>query len=116
MSLTITPTIIRFAYEFLCECPPFDKWNLPDGDSVDFSVSKSRLDHGWITTGRRRKRPRITISETTTGHTPKLLETLAHEMVHLHQYLTGQPQTHGKAFKSLAARVCKIHGFDLRAF
>lgn len=116
MTLPLNPERIAAAYDFLNVTPPFDKWNLPDSDDLIFRVAKSDLDHGWITTGRRHKKPVITISGATTGQTPKLFETLAHEMVHLHQYLTRQPQTHGPGFRKMAELVCKYHGFDPKAF
>jgi len=47
---------------------------------------------------------------------------MSHEMIHLHLEATGMESrsgdanTHNMAFRKLAARVCKLHGFDPKAF
>lgn len=115
MTIKLTPDVIRAAYDYLNATDPFLKWNLPDSDDLSFAVASDKNNHGWLTT-RRGKRPRLTISRAVVGHTLSLITTVAHEMIHLHQYLTGMPQTHGPAFDRLKARVCKIHGFDPKAF
>lgn len=113
MTLPLTKDVLRAAYNYLNETSPFCKWNLPDGEDVEFRVAKSRECHGWLNP---RKRPCITISSATVGQTLSLLAAMAHEMVHVHQHLTGQPLTHGPAFKARAAQVCRVHGFDPKTF
>jgi hypothetical protein len=117
MTLPLTKDVLRAAYNYLNETSPFCKWNLPDGEDVDFEVATGRDCYGWLTTNRRlRKRPRITISSESVGQTATLIAVMAHEMVHLHQYLTRQPLTHGPAFKARAKQVCRVHGFDPKTF
>jgi hypothetical protein len=116
MTLPLSPPVIRAAYDFLNETLPFRRWNLPDSEDVVFKVAKDRNCHGWINTGRKFKKPEIEVSRVHNGHTLTLLMTVAHEMVHLHQYLTKMPQSHGKNFKALAAQVCRYHGFDPKLF
>jgi hypothetical protein len=119
MTLKLTPDILRAAYEFLNSCEPFKFWNLPDGEDIEFHVSDDRVNHAWVNTGRRRKQPRIVVSRALVGHTLSLLQAIAHEMVHLIEVragLTPHNVQHGAAFKKLAARVCKIHGFDPKTF
>jgi hypothetical protein len=43
---------------------------------------------------------------------------MAHEMIHLHQRVTGMENSaqHNAAFRKLAAHVCRLHGFDPKAF
>lgn len=108
---------LRAAYNFLNETPPFNKWNLPDGDDVEFVVIRSKTDAGWhkIENGR----DIIAVSCVTIGRTLSLMEVMAHEMVHLHQRIirTETPGvTHNRAFQLLGAQVCKHHGFDPKLF
>jgi hypothetical protein len=117
MSLVFTRDTLRAAYNFLCETPPFDRWNLPDGEEVEFVVIKSKTDAGWhkIENGK----DYIACSSETIGRTHSLIELMAHEMVHLHQRRIGTetPGTvHNRAFKLLAAQVCRNHGYDPKLF
>lgn len=115
MTLPITPTIVRAAYEFLSETPPFDKWNLPDSDDLTFRVVDDTGHYAWLTTKRGRK-PVIAVSRKMVGHTVSLLQTVAHEMGHLHQYRTGMPLTHGAAWEKIKLKICNRHGFDPKHF
>lgn len=116
MTLPLTPAIVRAAYDFLNETPPFNRWNLPDGDDIRFKVARYQTAHGWLTTGRKHKRPLLVVSSAMVGHTSSLLAVMAHELVHLHQYMAKMEQSHGDGFRKLAAQVCKVHGFDPKAF
>jgi hypothetical protein len=60
--------------------------------------------------------PFIRVSEVSNGHTETVLASLAHEMIHLRQYLTGDRELHGPRFKRMAERICAIHGFDPKTF
>lgn len=117
MTLPLTPAVLRAAYDYLATTPPFDKWNLPDGDDVTFRVARDPQLFGWC--DRKRGRWLIAISETTVGHTATLLETMAHEIVHMHEDGTGAGRgkgQHSAAFKKWAAQVSQIHGFDPKRF
>jgi hypothetical protein len=60
--------------------------------------------------------PVIRVSEAKNGHSATLLATMAHEMCHLRQELTGDRGHHTAGFKRMAARVCRAHGFDPKTF
>ncbi len=60
--------------------------------------------------------PVIRVSEAKNGHTATLLATMAHEMCHLRQEFTGDRGHHTAAFRRMAQRVCRAHGFDLKTF
>lgn len=118
--LPLTPETLAAAYDYLKSTPPFSKWNLPESDEVLFKVTRVR---GWF--GRYRwngKKHTIEVSSASIGQTQTLLRYMAHEMVHLHledigmESRTGGPNTHNAAFRVLAAHVCKVHGFDPKAF
>lgn len=115
MTLPLDLDVLRRSYDYLNVTEPFRRWNLPDAEDITFTVANDRNHHGWLTTKRRRK-PRLTISAAAVGQTLSLMATMAHEMIHLHQYLTGMPLTHGSAFDKLKAEVCRRHGFDPKAF
>lgn len=115
MTLPFTPDMLRAAYDFLNETPPFIRWNLPDSDDMQFRVAEDTAHHGWLLSGRR-KIPVIAVSRSTIGHTYNLLVTVAHEMVHLHQHRAKLPLTHGAGWKRLVAQVCRYHGFDPKMF
>lgn len=116
MSLSFTPDTLRAAYDFLCETPPFNHWNLPDGDDVEFRVVRDRARFGWYLYENRRHI--VALSSSLIGQTDTLMRIMAHEMVHVHERHSGacSPGHHGKTFNRFSAQVCKHHGFDLKAF
>lgn len=117
MSLVFNSDIMRAAYDYLNETLPFSKWNLPDGEDVEFVVTKSKSDAGWhkIKNGK----DYIAASGVCIGRTESLMELIAHEMGHLHQRSIGTETkgvTHNAAFWAIAAEICKHHGFDPKLF
>lgn len=115
MTLPLTKTVLRACYDFLNETQPFRKWNLPDGEDVSFRVVRDRSSYAWLETKRRRV-PTIAVSSENIGHTFSLLEAMAHEMGHMHQYRTGMPLTHGAEWQKIKAEICRYHGFDPKKF
>ena len=116
MSLSLTPAILEAAYEFLRTTPPFRGWNLPHADAVAFHVTRSAACYGEFASG---DPPAIYVSDRIVGHTQTLFVTLAHEMIHLHHDLRGRERSdveHGSRFRRDAARVCRHHGWDIKAF
>lgn len=112
----ITPEACAAVYDMLRHFKPFKAWKLPPGEEVEFRVHKIkhlaevsnyvRTDEFvmWVSS---HKHPTLL----------DLVQTIAHEMVHIRQHYTGQKRLgHGKAFKSMGTRVCKELGFDERLF
>jgi hypothetical protein len=118
MTLPLTPDILRTSYNYLSTTPPFDKWNLPDGDDIVFKVVTSIKLRGWYEIDKDNKRHTIAISSRYIGRTDSLMEVMAHEMIHLHQEHSGcnDRGEHGRAFDKLAKKVCDTHGWDLKQF
>lgn len=116
MSLPLTPDIVEAAYELLSATPPFKSWNLPAGEEIKFKVAKTPHLRGWHTNHGRKNE--IAISEGCVGRIDTLLMTVAHEMIHLHQVVSGMKVSseHDAAFMKLAKSVCKVHGWDVKAF
>lgn len=117
--LPLTPEVLAAAYDYLASTEPFCRWNLPDSDDITFRVVKSRkMFAQYVYDGTHT----IEVSSGTVGHTATLMTTMAHELTHLHLRLTGMeskssnPNVHNLPFRKLAAQVCRVHGFDLKAF
>jgi hypothetical protein len=116
MTLPLTVDMLRAAYDFLDETPPFDRWNLPAGEDVTFRVVRDPAVRGW----HRRENGKhvIAISSNTIGHTINLVATMAHEMIHVHETHSkacGSGE-HSAAFRRWQGQVCKAHGFDPKLF
>lgn len=116
MPLVLSLETLAAAYDYLRTTEPFSRWNLPDAEDIQFRVVRDRHLRGWYDLDG--KRHRISISSSCVGRTDSLIETMAHEMVHLHQRHAGCDDhgEHGRAFRKLADQVCKIHGWDERLF
>jgi len=120
MTLPLNPETIAALYEYARSLPPFSALKkMPHADDVEFRVVKDRTRFGWYQ--RVRGRHRISVSIVACGHTTTLVNTIGHEMIHL--YLSeaglesgGNENVHNSAFRKLAARFCKIHGVDPKAF
>lgn len=113
MSLPVTPSVMEGAYEYLRTWPMFK--TLPEASEVEFTVIRSTRVYGHYT---QRDDHAIYLSSSTNGLSETLLKTMAHEMVHQVLRLRGDPKfwQHGANFKSLAKRVCKCAGWDIKAF
>ena len=114
MSLRLTPDMLAGAYEFLRATEPFRAWKLPHADEVGFSVVRD--PNMFADFGIENGIPMIRVSEAKNGYTATLLATMAHEMCHLRQEFTGDRGHHTAAFRRMAQRVCRAHGFDLKTF
>jgi hypothetical protein len=111
--MELTEDMLRGAYAYLSETPPFNGWNLPDAEDVSFVVAHSRKRQGRCHV-RSDGKFKIEISDRYHTHTQSLMQTMAHEMVHVHEFQNGLSQywAHGKVFKALRDEVCVAHGFD----
>lgn len=111
MGLHLTPAMLEQAYSYLLTTPPFNKWKLPAVDDVEFHVTWHGDMYGDCSIP-----ARIRISACRSSMTHKLVETMAHEMIHLHLMRTDARAHHGARFKRCAAMVCRKHGFDPKTF
>lgn len=120
MTLPLTAEMLEACYEFLKTTPPFTSWNMADGEDVKFGVSK-KLKKTFAQYQWDGERHTVTIAAGSVGHTKTLIESLAHEMIHMHLEENGMESNggtnfHNAAFRKFAAEVCKHHGFDPKAF
>ena len=112
--LRLTPEVLAGSYRFLLMTQPFDKWGLPDTGDVKFKVIRNRRhcgDHGFIN-----GHHEIRVSASLIGHTTNLIQTMAHEMVHIRCMEMGDKSDHGEMFQRYARIVCRYHGFDPKLF
>lgn len=116
MTLPLTVESLAAAYDYLCEFPPFSKWNMPPSEDVSFKVlkTKDRTAH-YVKIS---KGHEIAMSSAYVGSHEMLLSSMAHEMLHLHcsQTCWNRRNPHDAAFQRFADRICKIHGFDRLLF
>ena len=113
MSLKLTSEMLRAAYNYLDFCPPFDHWNLPDGEEITFLVTRTHDYGGFKSEGPARH---IAVSQKRNITTLTVLMTMAHEMIHVYQHTHGLEIKDDKTFGLLADKVCKLHGFDRGIF
>jgi hypothetical protein len=117
--LHLTPEMLENAYEFLRTTLPFRRMNLPHADNLVFRVMGARDRFGHFK-GRIKDNVdlnEIGVSQHIVHSTDMLMATMAHEMIHLYQHEKGGTRgLHNAQFKRIAARVCRVHGFDLESF
>lgn len=116
MLLKLTPDNLEATYSLLAECAPFNQWPLPDAQDVKFVVFRAKdraadCSHDgkqWV----------IRVNESWCASLHGLIRHMAHEMCHVvHGEACPNDQAmHGKWFKALAHAVCKVHGWDEKAF
>lgn len=108
--MKLTPDLLASAYNMLRETAPFDKWNLPDADDVRFRILKTKRLYGDA--GMRAGQWTIRLSEGKHTRLGRVLETMAHEMIHVHLREIGchsDSRHHGPAFNACADQVCAEH-------
>jgi len=115
MPLPITPERCAAIYDALRAFPPYSGWALPESDAIEFHVSKRTDIYGQYHYGADHA---ITVSSSLVGHWGTLTETIAHEMIHLHQSIrnTQGRAEHNREWTRLARQVCRMFGFDERRF
>lgn len=110
------------AYNYLCHTEPF--WGmrpkLLDADDVSFQVIRDRRTSGYFLPPMASiKFPTIAVSSACVGSTNLLMEIMAHEILHMYQWLSKTETSnteHNAAFFELSKKVCKAHVFDIKSF
>lgn len=110
--MNITPQHVAAVYEMLRQFRPFDRWKLPEADSVGFHVKAIR-DHGiyWFDNGHN-----ITVSSLLIDSLASLEDVIGHELIHMRQQLRGLPLTHNAEFRRVARQVCRNFTWDAKRF
>jgi hypothetical protein len=108
--------MIEAAYNFIRTTPPFKGWSLPPGEEVEFHATRHRdLDGKYEFGG---KQHVITVSTALATDFTWMLQTVAHEMVHLSHQIKGleRRNPHGSVFLRHAKTVCRLNGWPLETF
>lgn len=110
--MIVTPHMAEAMYLCLRSMRPFCKWGLPDADSVGFRINGAKGDMGAhnFHTGCHH----IYLSQVNVRHFDALATTMAHEMIHVKQLMSGKERTHGKYFLECAKQVCDELGWHMR--
>jgi hypothetical protein len=114
--IALTREMLAAAYDLLELTEPFCRWNLPSSDEIKFEVTGHKGRQGECVINGPDMHVRISTHHI--GRIASLMETMAHEMVHLHTYVAGitEKDPHGPGFRKLALQVCRVHGFDPKQF
>lgn len=111
--IEVSRASIIAAYELLRTTRPFLGWKLPDCGEIEFSVIKANTHYGDC------DGETIRVSRAKHGQLSTLLQTVAHEMIHLYQMHNRKAAPnggHNADFHKRAARVCRVHGWDAKTF
>ena len=114
MALKLTPELLKTTYNGLLETEPFRRWSLPRDGLCFVVVDKILSDYDSFAEFTEPNTFRF--SRIKVKNLPELVRTMAHEMIHMKQYLAGETDHHGASFHRYAKRVCKIHKFNLKEF
>lgn len=109
----LTVENLAATYTLLLTCKPFRNWKMPPAEQVSFRVTRDRHYCGQY--GVDGKEHQIDISARRCTHITTMMQTMAHEMLHLAQRVrkreTNNTQ-HNFDFIASAARISMELGFD----
>lgn len=116
MPLAITPQQVAAVYDCLREFPPISTWRLPSSDEIEINIGVQQ--DAFAHYHRRGDQHGITVSMLLVDDWQTLSETVAHEMIHLHQARAGTETRaeHNREWHRLAAKVCEAFGWQLKGF
>ena len=114
--MNITPQHCVATYDFLRQLKPFDRWKLPESDAIVFHIRNIIGTHGKYQHDG--KEHNITISSALVDSPASLIDTMAHEMIHLYQEIRGtdNKSQHNAEFRRLSVQVCKEFLLDRKRF
>jgi predicted SprT family Zn-dependent metalloprotease len=114
MQAPLTPERLAATYDYLRTWPPFCRWGLPVSDEIRFRTTERKDLCGQF------KPDPLEIMVSTSLHwkMESLIQTMAHEVIHLHQHLakTENRSQHNAEFKRIAKAICKQYGWDCGQF
>lgn len=112
--MKLTRQHLATMYYMLAAMPPFTRYKLPSDAKIDFKINRSKMLCGSYEVDPHT----ITISRVLCHTYQQVLETLAHEMVHLalEQRGASDHSDHDVAFNNLAAEVCTLWGWNFPKF
>ena len=111
--MKLTPAILRNLYSAIYCMKPFDRWNMPLPEEVNFIVNTDKDVMGTYLydTGEDYEHT-ITVSSARCGHLDTVMRVLCHECIHMSRHKTHKWTHHDKEFRSRAHRIASELGFD----
>ena len=114
--ISLTPQRLAYIYDCLRGFYPFNKWKLPPSDEVEFRLAARKDVQGEFDRAHYKPLDKhcIMVSYLKHHHFDSVVKTVAHEMVHQSQDISGTSTTsqHNEDFKKRAHLVCKSMGWD----
>jgi hypothetical protein len=104
--MQVTPERVAAVYDCLRHFPPFCSWKLPPADEIELHISLQ--EDAFAVYHRKGAQHGITVSMTLVKNWQTLVESVAHEMIHLHQARAGTETRaeHNREWHRLAKTVC----------
>lgn len=111
--MKLTPAILRNLYSAIYCMKPFDRWNMPLPEEINFVVDKDPEVMGtYLYDDGGEHEHTITISAARCGHLSTVIRVLCHEAIHMSRHRTSKWTHHDKEFRSRAHRISSELGFD----
>ena len=114
MPISLNAEMLAHCYDMLAATPAMSRMNLPPSEDVKFRVirKKDRFAHHEVIGGVHH----IAISSKLVGTFETLVPSMAHEMLHIFQDMTGMPRDDGPGFQKMADKICRELAFDRLTF
>ena len=108
----VTPAISEAMYNCLKSMKPFNKWNLPESDHVEFYINGLKGEMGAHL--HKSDTHQIRLSQHNVDDFQSLATTVAHEMIHVRQFMDGKQRGHGNSFMQYASQICEEMVWHMR--
>lgn len=115
----IMPEQCAAVYDCLLHFPPFKAMRLPPADEVEFKVTNELSRQGYCTINvGRADGHEIGVSNRWVGEYASLVQLVAHEMIHMHQWVrrTDTSSMHNAEYRKIAKDVCRKFQWDYKQF
>jgi len=111
--MKLTPAILKNLYSAIYCMKPFDRWNMPLPEQINFVVDKDPQVMGtYLYDDGEKWEHTITISSARCGHLDTVIRVLCHECIHMSRHKNSRWTHHDKEFRKRAHRISSELGFD----
>jgi hypothetical protein len=112
--MVLSPKILKNVYLMLLACKPFNDYkSMPPADNIRFVVNSDPDTMGtYLYDEDEAPSHVITISKERCGHLNTVIQTMAHEMIHLKRHKTKAWDQHDDKFRKYAKDIADELGFD----
>ena len=111
--MKLTPAILKNLYSAMYRMKPFNRWNMPLPEQINFVPNADKDAMGtYIYEDGEEFEHTITVSTEMCGHLSTVIRVLAHECIHMSRWANDRWASHDKEFKRRAKVVSEELGFD----